>query len=448
MKKILLSGGILVAVAALAIGATVAFYNDTETSTGNIFTAGSIDLKVDQTFASYNGVPCVGDCIEEGNSLVLNGGFESPDVPNGGWAVFTNADVAQTNWTIIDGAGLEIQDHAAGNPHGGDQLAELDSHNANSQTTIQQVINTVPGQKYRLTFWHSARPGNNAGDNKIKFTVKVTSTDGIMINDTVYAYPIPGGSQTQWTKYTYNFVALNNQTTVQFADVGNEEDTYGGYLDDISVKTLNCFQNPSFPNGGICSVWGERDLDQGNTFWNFPDIKPGDFGANIISLHVYDNDAYACLFPTNVKDDENTPINPELKAGDTTDNGIGFGEMSQELKFFIWKDNNNNAMHDFGEKVYVPANTPFNQVQSTMIAMSLTSGDPITLVGMRWCAGTQTGPATDNDMTPVGCNGSGMSDKVQTDKLTSDFVAYAVQQRNNSGFSCSSIDPSQLPKPQ
>ena len=58
MKRILLSAGMIAVVGALAVGGTIAFYNDTETSTGNIFTAGSIDLTVDHTRASYNGEEC------------------------------------------------------------------------------------------------------------------------------------------------------------------------------------------------------------------------------------------------------------------------------------------------------------------------------------------------------------------------------------------------------
>jgi len=58
MKKILLSLGTLAVVGAIVAGATIAFYNDTETSTGNIFTAGSIDLKVDHLAQTYNGDDC------------------------------------------------------------------------------------------------------------------------------------------------------------------------------------------------------------------------------------------------------------------------------------------------------------------------------------------------------------------------------------------------------
>jgi predicted ribosomally synthesized peptide with SipW-like signal peptide len=56
MKKILLSLSMITVVAVVVIGATGAFFSDTETSTGNTFTAGAIDLKVGSQ-ATYNGVP-------------------------------------------------------------------------------------------------------------------------------------------------------------------------------------------------------------------------------------------------------------------------------------------------------------------------------------------------------------------------------------------------------
>lgn len=45
-KKILISLSTIAAVAAIVIGGTVAYFSDTETSSGNTFTAGSLDLKV------------------------------------------------------------------------------------------------------------------------------------------------------------------------------------------------------------------------------------------------------------------------------------------------------------------------------------------------------------------------------------------------------------------
>jgi len=54
MKKILLSVSVIAVVAAVVLGVTTAFFSDTETSTGNTFTAGSLDLKIDSQ-AKYNG---------------------------------------------------------------------------------------------------------------------------------------------------------------------------------------------------------------------------------------------------------------------------------------------------------------------------------------------------------------------------------------------------------
>jgi predicted ribosomally synthesized peptide with SipW-like signal peptide len=57
MKKIVLSLAAIVFVGAAAAGATGAFFSDVETSTGNTFTAGALDLKVDSQ-SHYDGLVC------------------------------------------------------------------------------------------------------------------------------------------------------------------------------------------------------------------------------------------------------------------------------------------------------------------------------------------------------------------------------------------------------
>jgi predicted ribosomally synthesized peptide with SipW-like signal peptide len=56
-QRILLSLAVIVAVGGAAVASTGAFFNDTETSTGNSFTAGAIDLTVD-SHQYYNGNEC------------------------------------------------------------------------------------------------------------------------------------------------------------------------------------------------------------------------------------------------------------------------------------------------------------------------------------------------------------------------------------------------------
>ena len=54
MKKALLSLFTIGVVAVVALVASQAFFSDTETSTGNVLTAGSIDLRIDSE-CTYNG---------------------------------------------------------------------------------------------------------------------------------------------------------------------------------------------------------------------------------------------------------------------------------------------------------------------------------------------------------------------------------------------------------
>lgn len=55
-KKILISLSVLAAVSAVVVGATTAFFTDTETSIGNTLSAGSIDLGISNQ-SYYNGAP-------------------------------------------------------------------------------------------------------------------------------------------------------------------------------------------------------------------------------------------------------------------------------------------------------------------------------------------------------------------------------------------------------
>ncbi|MFW6210383.1 MAG: SipW-dependent-type signal peptide-containing protein, partial [Patescibacteria group bacterium] len=65
-KRLILSSGMLVFVAAVVAGGTGAFFSDTETSTGNVFTAGSVSL--DLTDVEHDWLGEDGAIDEDGNS--------------------------------------------------------------------------------------------------------------------------------------------------------------------------------------------------------------------------------------------------------------------------------------------------------------------------------------------------------------------------------------------
>jgi len=85
MKRIILSVAMIAAVAAVAIGATTAYFSDVETSTGNTFTAGAIDLKMDSQ-CTYNGVRSA-ECgtwgQENGKDIVNETFFNFTDIKPG-----------------------------------------------------------------------------------------------------------------------------------------------------------------------------------------------------------------------------------------------------------------------------------------------------------------------------------------------------------------------------
>jgi predicted ribosomally synthesized peptide with SipW-like signal peptide len=444
MKKTLVSLSIIGVVAAMAIGATVALFNDTETSSGNIFVAGELDLKVDHNYAMYNGNPCEERCVVDTSvNYVQNGSFENPEVthstkwdifPSGYsgliWTVEWRSDVPSTykGWTRPNPALQELHEGVLGSAYDGDQYTELDSdwngHNGNlnnepASTKIYQDIATVPGQKYQLRFAFSPRPNTVNTQNKLE-----VKWNGVIVD---VIGPIAGGGSINWTVYTYDVIASGPITRLEFTDLGNA-DSMGTFLDDVRLYKYNCQYQII---GGTCTLWDLKDLGPGDYYWNFGDVKPGDYGTNIISLHAYNNDAYACLINHNIQDLENNVVDPEIAAGD--DAASTTGELSGFLKAFVWVDDSpqNNA-YNSGETILYGPNAPFTDI-NTMIPVSLTASHT-KYIGIAWCFGTQT-----VDASGIHCSGVGNQDISQTDIFKSYFTVYAEQQRNNDGFKCSDL---------
>lgn len=286
MKKILLSLGVIGIVAVVAISATGAFFSDTETSTGNTFTAGAIDLTVDST-QHYNGMVCE---------------------PNTG----TDAAIGPYWWR-----------------HEG--------------TT-----------------------------------------------------PAPAGT------YPAEFSACSGS-------------------------------------------WLATDLGA-KTFFNFPDVKPGDSGENTISLHVDSNDAYACVDVNITKNDDNGLTGPELAVDlATSTGGIGLGELAQNLNFFAWADTASTNGAVPGDNIWQAGELalfsngvgPASDVlggKTYTLADSNTGpliGGATKYIGLAWCAGSMT--AVSGVIT---CDGSTMGNNTQTDTMEASVAFRVEQARNNPNFRC------------
>lgn len=441
MKKITVSIGIIGVVAAIAIGATVAYFNDTETSTGNILIAGTMDLKVDHTYAMYNGNECVENCVvNPSTNLVLNGSFEVPEVTNAAkWEIFpdeTGGLIWDVEWRYDipaswggydrpDPALAEYHENIMGPAYDGDQYSELDSdwygpgHPQNGEPAsvkIYQDIATIPGKNYQLKFAFSPRPNTGAADNKleVKWNNGLVATIG----------PIAGGGSMNWQVYTYDVTASGDTTRLEFTDMGTAN-SLGTFLDDVKLHPYECEYQIV---GGTCKLWDEKDLDETDFYWNFDDVKPGDYGVNIISLHVYSNDAHACIITHDILDIEETVVDPEIEAGDDIASIIG--ELSQFIKIFAWEDTNQNNSYDVGENILLPVNSSLTE----KIPMSLIASNT-KYIGVAWCAGTQSV----DGQGVISCDGATMGDIAQSDIMTASITAYAEQERNNPDFDCSNV---------
>lgn len=225
--------------------------------------------------------------------------------------------------------------------------------------------------------------------------------------------------------------------------------TTGGI--DLTVDS-KCTYNGQAVTDGQCGTWVLKNLLPGSDkFFNFGDIKPGDWGENTISLHIENNPSWACLRIDNMHNDDNGLTEPEQTAGDTT-NGADQGELAQNLFFTAWADDGDNKW-ETGEPLlftnkFGPAIDVLNG-KTYAIADITTGGQPLqpgntTYIGLQWCAGAMTVTEGTNTIT---CDKAGMGNQVQTDSLTADMTFYVEQSKNNDKFTCSSWNPNESPRP-
>jgi len=131
-------------------------------------------------------------------------------------------------------------------------------------------------------------------------------------------------------------VVVVGATTAFFSDTETSTgNTFTAGAIDLKIDFDGYFNKVAdgHPNAGS---WDEKDLVVGtDKFFNFTDLKPGDFGEGTISLHVYDNDAWGKMLIEGVVDSGNTCVDPETEAAADSDcNGedVGIDEADGELR--------------------------------------------------------------------------------------------------------------------
>jgi predicted ribosomally synthesized peptide with SipW-like signal peptide len=196
----------------------------------------------------------------------------------------------------------------------------------------------------------------------------------------------------------------------------------------------------------------------GKLFFNFLDIKPGDIGEDTISLHVKNNNAWACMNVKITATPENGQTEPENLLDSTE--SVNGGELQKYLYFAFWADDGDNV-YEKGEKIFEKglAKEIFNGKNWTIADSSLNiwssyKNDPliansVKYIGKAWCFGSLSENPVNQDGkgktgrngplvrgTGVSCNGKYISNIVQSDGLVADVSFFVEQSRNNSKFVC------------
>lgn len=247
-KRIAVPLATLVFAGAVVAGATGAFFSDTEVSTGNTFTAGAIDLKVDSK-QHYNGHVCI-----------PNTGTQTPDAPPYVWGPGGNSyPVTGTacGGTWGQTAGLDIVNEKFfnfGDIKPGDEgentislhvvnndawlcaaVSDLASDD-NSQTEPETIApldtdDMASGELDDQMVWKIWRDdGDNiqeVGEDAVDSTVDETTmisgnpTNGILpLHDSTTGGPIPGGS-TRYLGVSWTLPSTSGNETQTDSLTGN-----------------------------------------------------------------------------------------------------------------------------------------------------------------------------------------------------------------------------------
>lgn len=203
---------------------------------------------------------------EPGVELIENGSFEEPVVThNAGWDVFPSGTTGLA-WLVewvsgIVGPNPALLEFHAGvnswNPDDGEQYAELDgdtegpdgsTNGEEASTRISQIIPTVPGETYAVSFAFSPRPGEDENENVLKVFWNGSEEDEVSADGT-------SNGNTHWETYTYAFEADSWSTELAFEDAG-VSNSLGTFIDNVSVM---CQEPAPLPE---CSDGLDNDDDE------------------------------------------------------------------------------------------------------------------------------------------------------------------------------------------
>lgn len=185
-KKIILSLSVIGIVAAIAIGGTIAYFSDTETSTGNTFTAGTLDLKIDSE-CTYNGQTsdqCGTWTLQDGD-LTSQKFFNFSDVKPGDEGENTVSLHVYDNdaWVCATIENLTNAENGCNEPEIGAEPACDQDANGELQNALE------------FTIWRDGNCDNQYNENDVYLVENADAANGTWaLYDSTTGAPLEGGT--------------------------------------------------------------------------------------------------------------------------------------------------------------------------------------------------------------------------------------------------------------
>ena len=234
---------------------------------------------------------------------------------------------------------------------------------------------------------------------------------------------------------------------------------------DLKISNRSWYHGPN--DQGVVGTWPREDLSWSaddlmyedglyHLFFDYEDLKPGDWGEDTIDIYIDDNPGWVCMDVEITATPENGQTEPEMMV-DPTD-GLDDGELQDELQIVFWADDGDNV-HEEGEApLFLGTLQELSDAGYITIADSQFNawgldGEPIpggeeVYIGKAWCYGNLAPAPVPQDgsgdlINPSGaqgpgvtCDGMPVGNESQTDEVVLDVMFEAEQWRHNDTFLC------------
>ncbi len=279
MKRIIVSLSIIVAAAAVVIGATTAYFSDTEISTGNTFTAGTIDIAVDGQNPWEDSttlhVEDMKPSQHEYTEYVIHNVGTNP------------ANVWKTIYDIEDGEGIWSEPKC--DAYGGN----WDETNGNGTCDYDEDVNSLSGKIiYDMSVWvYNEDPEENEDAEPIWWQVIYTDEMGVTLNDVKNDAVLLGMIPADWYMVVQQSYHMDKNAGNKYQ--GNEMffdiELYAKQLTNTVV-----LENKDFPAGEEPTI-----VDDDRYAEVTYDVKDAEFNYELSVYDMPDGDYTLIAWPEN-----------------------------------------------------------------------------------------------------------------------------------------------------